>query len=55
MTYWQKIFLLSVVNGADNAQDMLPSSGWQFPRSTWFQQRLDKLRNERKENDDDEA
>jgi hypothetical protein len=45
-TDWQKIFLLSTVNGADNYQDMLPSNGWQFPTETWLQERMKKLREE---------
>jgi hypothetical protein len=45
-TDWQKIFLLSTVNGADNYQEMLPSNGWQFPRETWLQRRLKELKQE---------
>ena len=50
MTDWQKVFIMSTVNGADNCQDMLPSNGWEFPRETWLQKRLEELRAvERKE------
>ncbi len=49
ITEWQKIFLLSVVNGADNCQDILPANGWQFPRETWLQQRLEKIRKDENE------
>ena len=46
LTDWQKIFLQSKANGTDNCQDLLPASGWQFPKSTWFQARLERVRKE---------
>jgi hypothetical protein len=53
MTDWQKIFIMSTVNGADNCQDMLPRNGWEYPRETWLQKRLEELKEERKEDKHD--
>lgn len=51
MTYWQMIFTLSKANEADYLGDMLPSNRWQFPTSTWFQTRLEKIRKEQANGD----
>lgn len=45
---WQRIFELSKVYGTDNRQDLLPSNTVVFPESTWFQDRLNKVRAETK-------
>lgn len=53
----RNIFSLSVVNGADNRQDLLPTqSGWEWPKDTWLQNRLklkregiDEIQRERKD------
>jgi len=42
---WQKVFLLSTLS-TPNHQDLLPNYGWNFPRKTWLQNRLEKIRKE---------
>ena len=39
MTNTEKLFRLSIVNGADNFQEMLPTHSWAWPRSTWLSRR----------------
>ena len=45
---WKRIFELSKIYGSDNRQDMLPSNPIPTPRATWFQIRLEKIRNEKR-------
>jgi hypothetical protein len=42
---WQRVFLLSTLR-TPNHQDLLPNYGWNFPRETWLQNRLEKIRKE---------
>lgn len=42
LTAWQIILARSVINGADNLQDYLPAQHWDWPKSTWFQARLEQ-------------
>lgn len=47
-SYWQFIFLQSRVNGAQYQGEALPTSiSWEWPKSTWFAQRLSEVRRER--------
>lgn len=39
MTSWQIIFERSVINGADNRQEMLPVQPFEFPKQTWLQRK----------------
>lgn len=40
LSYWQQIFYNSKLNGGRYDGDELPVSKWEFPRNTWFEQRL---------------
>ena len=51
LTDWQKIFSLSVINGNENFQHLLPVNGWEFPKQTWLQKRLDEIRKEQGRNE----
>lgn len=44
MTSWQLIFLQSRVNNGAYDGDYLPAQNWDWPRRTWFQERLYYLR-----------
>jgi hypothetical protein len=44
MTSWELIFLQSRVNNGAYDGDELPASNWDWPRGTWFQERLNYLR-----------
>lgn len=45
MTYWQLIFLQSKANGCFYRSEDIPHVRWQWPKETWFQERLSqKLR-----------
>jgi hypothetical protein len=44
MNAWESIFLQSPVNDGCYAEDELPQQNWQWPRGTWFQARLDQIR-----------
>ena len=44
MTSWQVIFLQSRVNNGAYDGDYLPAQNWDWPRRTWFQERLYYLR-----------
>lgn len=44
MTSWQLIFLHSRVNHGLYNGDSLPLRSWDWPRGTWFQNRLHYLR-----------
>lgn len=41
-TYWQQIFELSKVNGADYREDRLPLHHFDFPRNTYLQRKLER-------------
>jgi hypothetical protein len=40
LSYWQFIFLQSRANGCFYNVDDLPQANWQWPKDTWFQERL---------------
>ena len=40
LSYWQLIFLQSRANGCFYSADDLPQASWQWPKDTWFQERL---------------
>lgn len=44
MNSWELIFQQSKVNNGDYYGDRLPVQNWHWPRGTWFQQRLRRLR-----------
>ena len=44
MSYWQLIFLQSKVNSGAYDGDRLPRQNWDWPRQTWFQERLRYIR-----------
>ena len=44
MSYWQLIFLQSKVNRSAYDGDRLPRQNWDWPRQTWFQERLRSIR-----------
>jgi hypothetical protein len=44
MSYWQLIFLQSKVNRGAYDGDRLPRQNWDWPRQTWFQERLRSIR-----------
>lgn len=45
MSYWQLIFLHSRANGGFYHSEDFPQVRWQWPKDTWFQERLSqKLR-----------
>jgi hypothetical protein len=39
-SFWQLVFLQSKVNGAAYRGDQLPRQNWDWPKDTYFQQRL---------------
>jgi hypothetical protein len=41
---WKTIFELSKVNGALYIGDRLPAQNWRWPKGTWLQERLKKIR-----------
>jgi hypothetical protein len=43
-TNWQRVFRLSVVNGAENFQYLLPEQKIDWPKNTYLQSRLRELR-----------
>ncbi len=43
-SYWQRIFLQSKVNGCFYGGEDLPQRNWDWPKNTWFQERLSHLR-----------
>ena len=46
LSYWQLIFAQSKVNGGfRGAEDDLPQGNWEWPKSTWFQERLRGMSN----------
>ena len=40
MSYWKLIFLQSKSNGCLYGGEELPPTNWQWPKDTWFQERL---------------
>ena len=44
MKAWESIFTQSPVNDGCYEEDDLPQSNWQWPKATWFQIRLDYVR-----------
>ena len=44
LSYWQLIFLQSKVIGGFQREEDLPQGNWEWPKSTWFQERLSRLR-----------
>jgi hypothetical protein len=40
LTSWELIFLQSRVNNGGYDGDHLPTQNWDWPRGTWFQERL---------------
>ena len=43
-TFWQMVFSQSKANGAPYKGDDLPGINWEWPKDTYFQRRLQKLR-----------
>jgi hypothetical protein len=44
MNAWESIFLQSPVNDGCYDEDDLPQRNWEWPRETWFQTRLEHIR-----------
>jgi hypothetical protein len=44
MNAWESIFLQSPVNSGHYDEDELPQQNWEWPKGTWFQGRLDHVR-----------
>ncbi|HSK30874.1 MAG TPA: hypothetical protein VLA17_13010 [Candidatus Limnocylindria bacterium] len=44
MNAWESIFLQSPVNDGCYEEEDLPQSNWDWPKETWFQSRLDHVR-----------
>jgi hypothetical protein len=44
MNAWESIFLQSPVNDGWYEEDELPQLNWEWPNGTWFQTRLDHVR-----------
>jgi hypothetical protein len=44
MNSWQVIFQQSRVSNGNYIGDQLSAQNWQWPRNTWFQQRIRYLR-----------
>jgi hypothetical protein len=40
MSYWQFIWLQSKANGCSYHGEDLPQANWEWPKNTWFQERL---------------
>jgi hypothetical protein len=47
MNAWESIFRQSRVNDGYYDEDKLPQLKWDWPKRTWFQGRLDHIREER--------
>jgi hypothetical protein len=43
-SYWQLIFLQSKVNGAPYNGEALPGRNWDWPKDTYFQRRLHRIK-----------
>ena len=44
MSAWESIFFQSPVNGGCYEEDELTQQNWDWPKATWFQARLDQIR-----------
>ena len=44
MSAWESIFFQSPVNGGCYEEDELTQQNWDWPKGTWFQGRLDRIR-----------
>lgn len=44
MNAWESIFMQSPANDGCYEEDDLPQSNWDWPKETWFQTRLDQVR-----------
>ena len=44
MNAWESIFLQSPANDGYYDEDDLPQLNWEWPKETWFQVRLDQVR-----------
>jgi hypothetical protein len=44
MNAWESIFSQSKANHGFYDEEALPNSRWEWPRHTWFQARLDYIR-----------
>jgi len=44
MSSWESIFFQSPVNSGYYDEDELPQVNWEWPSGTWFQSRLDYVR-----------
>ncbi len=44
LSCWQAIFLQSKANGCFYHEDDLPLTNWTWPKNTWFQGRLSRLK-----------
>jgi hypothetical protein len=42
MSYWQQILLQSKANGCFYYDEKLPQQNWEWPKNTWFQERLSR-------------
>ncbi len=42
LTYWQIILLQSKANGCSYRGEDLPQRNWEWPKNTWFQERLSR-------------
>jgi len=47
MNAWESIFMQSPVNDGYYDKDALPEQKWEWPKRTWFQIRLDLVREHR--------
>lgn len=47
MNPWQSIFMQSPANNGYYEEDELPQLRWRWPKGTWFQERLDYIRERR--------
>jgi hypothetical protein len=46
MNTWEAIFSQSPVNQGYYNEAGLPQNHWEWPRGTWFQSRLDRIRDQ---------
>jgi hypothetical protein len=44
MSAWKSIFMQSPVNDGYYEEEELPQQNWEWPKGTWFQSRLDHIR-----------
>ena len=42
LSYWQTILLQSKANGCLYRGEDLPQTNWEWPKNTWFQERLSR-------------